>query len=108
MHQDTLSKKSQRVYAVIIDVDFDILEQILVDARSSAYGEIKVILQRHGFKQQQGNFYFGGEHIDAVGCVLAVQDLAKQLPWFRASVRSLKMLRIEEVNDLLPAISERV
>ena len=37
-------------------------------------------------------------------CVLAVQDLALSLPWFAASVRDIRMLRIDELNDLMPAV----
>lgn len=40
----------------------------------------------------------------AVTCVLAAQRLARELPWFGASVRDIRMLRIEDLNDLGPAI----
>ena len=33
-------------------------------------------------------------------------DLAKTLPWFAASVRDIRMMRIEELNDLMPAVQE--
>jgi virulence-associated protein VapD len=33
-------------------------------------------------------------------------ELAGSLPWFAASVRDIRMLRIEEVNDLMPAIQQ--
>jgi virulence-associated protein VapD len=36
--------------------------------------------------------------------VLATQDLTRRFPWFRSSVRDMRMLRIEENNDLGPAI----
>ena len=50
--------------------------------------------------------YFGGEQIDAVTCVLAAQDLPRSLPWFPACVRDIRMLRIEEFNDLMPAVQQ--
>jgi virulence-associated protein VapD len=37
---------------------------------------------------------------------MAAIDLAKQLPWFSVSVRDIRMLRIEELNDLMPAIQQ--
>ena len=52
--------------------------------------------------------YFGGEMINAVTCVLAAQDLARSLPWFSACVRDIRMLRIEEFNDLMPAVQQAV
>jgi virulence-associated protein VapD len=33
-------------------------------------------------------------------------DLARSLPWFAASVRDIRMLRIEEFNDLMPAVQQ--
>jgi virulence-associated protein VapD len=50
--------------------------------------------------------YFGDQNINAVTCVLAAMDLATQLPWFAASVRDIRMLRIEELNDLMPAVQQ--
>ena len=64
------------------------------------------MLLRHGFAWQQGSVYFGGEQINAVICVLAAMDLSRTLPWFAASVRDIRMLRIEEINDLMPAIHQ--
>jgi len=42
----------------------------------------------------------------AVTCVLAAIDLSRQLPWFAPSVRDMRMLRIEELNDLMPAVQQ--
>lgn len=64
------------------------------------------MLEQHGFKWPQVSVYFGGSEINAVTCVLAAMDLAKTLPWFAASVRDIRMMRIEELNDLMPAVQE--
>jgi virulence-associated protein VapD len=48
--------------------------------------------------------YFGGPQINAESCVLAAMDLSRSLPWFAISVRDIRMLGIEESNDLLPAV----
>ena len=48
--------------------------------------------------------YFGGANITAVQCVLAAQKLSATYAWFKPSVRDFRMLRIEEMNDLGPAI----
>jgi virulence-associated protein VapD len=72
------------------------------------YTEIGEILGRHGFAKQQGSVYFGDrDRVTAVSCVVAVQEVARQLPWFTASVRDIRMLRIEEEDDLSVAL-ERV
>jgi len=41
-----------------------------------------------------------------VTCVLAAIDLSNTLPWFAASIRDIRMLRIEELNDLMPAVQQ--
>jgi virulence-associated protein VapD len=35
---------------------------------------------------------------------LAAQQLSQKHAWFKASVRDIRMLRIEEMNDLSPAL----
>jgi virulence-associated protein VapD len=100
--------KGGHVYAIAFDMDIDQLRANYGDASSNAYLEIRRVLQRHGFTWQQGSVYFGGESVTAVTCVLAAIDLAQSLPWFAASVRDIRMLRIEELNDLMPAVQQAV
>jgi virulence-associated protein VapD len=88
------------VYAISFDMDIEELRS------NNAYLEIRKVLQRHGFTWQQGSVYFGSDAVTAVTCVLAAQDLAGSLPWFTASVRDIRMLRIEELNDLMPAVQQ--
>ena len=92
------------MYAIAFDMDIESLRVHYGDPYNGAYVEIRKVLQRHGFNWQQGSVYFGGEAINAVTCVLAAQDLSRQLPWFSASVRDIRMMRIEELNDLMPAV----
>jgi virulence-associated protein VapD len=93
-----------RVYAIAFDMEIESLRLHYGDPYNAAYTEVKRVLQKHGFKWQQGSVYFGGDEIDAVRCVVAAQDLADSLPWFTNCVRDIRMLRIEEFNDLMPAI----
>ncbi len=99
-------RRAGRVYAIAFDMDIDALRTNYGDPYNNAYLEIRRVLQRHGFAWQQGSVYFGGEAVTAVTCVLAAQDLARSLPWFAASVRDIRMLRIEELNDLMPAVQQ--
>ena len=95
-----------RMYAIAFDMDIESLRTHYGDPYNNAYVEIRRVLQRHGFTWQQGSVYFGGDAINAVTCVMAAIDLSQQLPWFAASVRDIRMLRIEELNDLMPAIQQ--
>jgi virulence-associated protein VapD len=103
---DAITSKEGRVYAIAFDMDIESLKSNYGDPYNNAYYEIRRVLQKHGFTWQQGSLYFGGEQINAVTCVLAAMDLARSLPWFAASVRDIRMLRIEELNDLMPAVQQ--
>ena len=94
-----------RVYAIAFDMDIESLRQHYGDPYNTAYLEIRRVLQSHGFRWQQGSVYFGTESMNAVTCVLAAQDLATELPWFAHCVRDIRMLRIEEFNNLMPAVA---
>ncbi len=94
------------MYAVAFDLDTEVLEREYgAPSWQNAYRDIRETLRAHGFTWQQGSVQFGGPAVTPVSCVLAVQDLDRRYAWFRASVRDVRMLRIEENNDLLPAIT---
>src|SRR5205809_6850417 len=105
--QTNLPPLEGRMYAIAFDMDIESLRTNYGDPYNNAYMEIKRVLQKHGFIWQHGSVYFGDERINAVTCVLAAIDLSNSLPWFAASVRDIRMLRIEELNDLMPAVQQR-
>ena len=93
------------MYAIVFDFDTQILEQTYPTASwRNAYTEVRNYLTQRGFEWKQGSAYFGDDTVDAVRCVRVVQRLARKYPWFTASVRGLRMLRIEENNDLKSAL----
>jgi len=95
-----------RSYAITLDMDIESLRLHYGDPYNDAYAEIRKVLLGQGFAWQQGSVYFGGEAVNAVTCVLAAVELTRALPWFAASVRDIRMLRIEEFNDLMPAVQQ--
>ncbi len=96
------------MYAIAFDLDTNILPQAYpVASYNNAYADIRArLVGNHGFAWQQGSVYFGGETVNAVSCVIAVNDLTATFSWFAASVRDIRMLRIEEQNDLRPAVEQ--
>ncbi|MDE2422417.1 MAG: virulence factor [Gammaproteobacteria bacterium] len=92
-------------YAIAFDLDTDTLKQLYPNASwNNAYGDVKNTLTRLGFTRQQGSVYFGEPSMTAVRCVLAAQALSREYAWFKPSVSDIRMLRIEEMNDLEPAL----
>lgn len=94
------------MYAIVFDLDTALLEQTYPNSSwRNAYQEIRSVLEDRGFEWQQGSTYFGGENITAVDCVIVAQELKRLYSWFQPSVRDIRMLRIEENNDLSPALN---
>lgn len=97
----------ERVYAIAFDMDTDTLQKSYPGMSwNNAYSEIRGVLERHSFAWQQGRVYFGSKEVNAVGCFLAVRDCVRSLEWFAGSVRDIRMLRIEEFNDLMPVVRQ--
>lgn len=98
--------KKEIMYAIAFDLDTETLKSTYRnESHQNAYYDIQLVLEGYGFSRQQGSVYFGNVNkVNAVTCVLAIQDLTKKHPWFKASVKDIRMLRIEDDNDLKPAI----
>lgn len=97
-----------RVYAICFDLDQEALKKHYPAAtHTNAYEDVRRCLEAFGFTRQQGSVYFGNPHVTPVTCVMAVQDLQKRHAWFGKVVSDLRMLRIEEHNDLMPAIAQQ-
>ena len=104
-HNKRSGAQGGTMYAIVFDLDTATLEQTYPNASwRNAYSELRRVLEDRGFEWQQGSTYFGNENITAVDCVLAVQALKRAYNWFQPSVRDIRMLRIEENNDLGPAL----
>ena len=97
------------MYAIVFDLDTKSLQDLYgKPSWQNAYTDIRVYLQNRGFENQQGSTYFGDDTVTPVTCVLAVQGITREFDWFAGSVRDIRMLKIEENNDLTPAISDAV
>ena len=100
------SGRSPSMYAITFDMDTNLLQKNYQNASwQNAYNDIGRVLHANGFGRQQGSVYFGDDGVDAVRCVLAVQALTRAYVWFSPSVRDIRMLRIEDNNDLMPAVA---
>lgn len=97
-----------RMYAIAFDLDIEALKlHYHNQSYQNAYEDLRKVFEGFGFARQQGSVYFGNDTVTPVTCVLAVQEAQKLHPWFGKAVRDIRMLRIEEHNDLLPAIAQQ-
>lgn len=93
------------MFAIAFDLDTDTLKKSYHNASwQNAYNDIARFLREEGFDRQQGSVYFGNAEVDMVKCQTAVQRLTLTYDWFAPAVRDIRMLRIEDNNDLTPAI----
>ncbi len=96
------------MYAICFDLDTAEAERLHpTNSETGAYKLIERVFAERGFKRRQGSVYFGDDGTTAVECVLAVQELVKRHPWIRFAVRDIRMLRVEETNDLTPALGRQ-
>ena len=79
---------SFRVYAIAFDLDTDSLKrEYHNESYGNAYGDIQRRLEAEGFTWMQGSLYYGNKGTDPVKCVLVIQRLANELPWFGKCIR---------------------
>ena len=92
-------------YAISFDLDTKALQDGYPNTSwQNAYADIARFLRDRGFDRQQGSVYFGDDSVDVVRCQTAVQEMTFEFSWFAPSVKDIRMLRIEDNNDLMPAI----
>jgi virulence-associated protein VapD len=113
IHATSLTSSSftekKTVYAITFDLDTNTLQQAYNGPSwNNAYREIADVLRAYGFERMQGSVYFGDASVTPVTCVIATMALTRALPWFASSIRDIRMLRIEDNNDLMPAILDAV
>lgn len=95
------------MYAITFDIDTNCLSELYPQEKyNNAYREVRRFLEANGFEWCQGSVYFGNETINAVRCVKVAQKLCKTFSWFETCVKDMRMLRIEENNDLLEAVRD--
>jgi virulence-associated protein VapD len=87
------------MYAILFELECNDHQEY-----THVYNDIKQILESHGFVRQQSGLFFGSSTVDAVRCVLAVTTISVKYPEFPAFIKYIRMLRIDENSDLMPAV----
>ncbi len=93
------------MYAIAFDLQQVVLKALYHNSSSNnAYAEVEDVLEDKGFERQQESVYFPqeGEDISAVDAIMAVQEVAREFTWFAPAVSDIRLLRIEDKDDLRP------
>ena len=75
-----------------------------IKSSTAAIQDIELALNSYGFHKAQEGLFIGNDAVDAVQAVIAVRETSKAYPWLRKCIAEIKMLRIEEINDLTLAL----
>ncbi len=67
----------------------------------------QAFFEENGVENKQGSVHVARDDVDAVECVALVQDLAETYDWFTPTLKNIRMLRIEESNDLMPILDRK-
>lgn len=89
------------MYAITFRLDADSL-QLHPGASSEA---VAGMLDAKGFAKQTPGFHLAAPSLNAVDAVLAVQAIGRELPWFSAIVKDLRLMRVEAIDNLEPALA---
>jgi virulence-associated protein VapD len=84
--------------AISFDLTVSEVERLHPRSIPAAYGEIGRTLARYGYERIQGSVYLGQDE-DLANLMMATSDL-KALPWFPASVRDIRVFRVELWSDI--------
>ena len=95
-------RRNNRVYAVAYDLRAE------AALRYGAYEKIGRILAEHGFSRQQGSVFYGTAETQASHCFKAVLEMHRKFPWFWEVVNDMRMLRIDENDDLLSVVPQEL
>ncbi|WP_337828574.1 hypothetical protein [Pseudonocardia sp. TMWB2A] len=86
------------MYAIAYDLNAE------AALRHGAWDKIARVLSQHGFNRQQGSVFFGTPATQASHCFKAVLEIHRKFPWFWEVVKDMRMLRIDENDDLLAVV----
>lgn len=102
------------MYAIAFDLDTEQLKEVYEGSSwNNAYFDIRRVMEARGFRWQQGSVYFGNDDVRSKDCIKVVMDLDAMFPWFKPSVRDIRMMQITEEDTLMdflgfePGISRR-
>ncbi|MEO7786217.1 MAG: hypothetical protein ABIR77_00120 [Sphingomicrobium sp.] len=96
------------MYAIAFDLDTKIAAELVTGGYHYCYTQIKMVMAEHGFHRVQGSVYFGDEASSPVSCMLAVKAMDERFAWFGRAVKDLRMLRVDEDDDMLPLLNNRL
>ncbi len=93
------------MFAIAYDFNTDKLKaNYHASSWNNAYSDFRKFMKEKGFSTQQGSVLYGNETVTAVTATLAIFEAAKKFPWLAPSIVDIRILRILDKDDLMPAV----
>ena len=93
------------MFAIAYDFDTEKLkEHYHLSSYNNAYSDVRKFMELKGFSSKQGSVLYGDETVTMVTAVLAVSELSSKYSWVLPSLKDIRILRILDSDDLMPAI----
>jgi virulence-associated protein VapD len=92
------------MFAIAYDFDTEKLKEHYTSSYNNAYGDVRKFMETKGFTAKQGSVLYGDDTVTMVSAVLAVSGLSTKFPWVLPSLKDIRILRILDSDDLMPAI----
>jgi virulence-associated protein VapD len=91
------------MYAIAFDMNTACLKEKFgeTDYRNR-YKDIEKFLESEGFTWKQGSLWYGNEKTKMGTAFLVARKLSKQFSWFKECVADIRVLRVEDDDDLKP------
>ena len=91
-------------YGIHMELDHDSMEKLLKEKELLCQTKLQGEMESFGFHKQSCGFYLCD--MDIVKVVVSMQRLSKKFPWLFPCLKSMRVYRITDDNDLLPAIKD--
>lgn len=92
------------MFAIAFDMDTSKMREAFGETNyRNKYKEIDDFLSQSGFKWTQGSLYYGDKETTKIGTpFLVIRKLSIEMPWFKDCVKDIRVLKIEDDDDLRP------
>ena len=91
------------MFVIVIDLYDEFLKNHNEDI-DGIYETIASFFDERGFTKLRDGVYLSDKDVNAVSATVAVEELASRRKWFALTIKSAKLLRVEEESDLIDAI----